>query len=56
MITTSTTTPDRYGYGRCFEIADGVLLDQETKTVFVLDLEDNVVAIRRVTPDPADQE
>lgn len=55
MLEIRTTSPDAIGYcARCFEIADGVFLDPETKTVFVLDT-DSAVSIRRVTTDQAPQ-
>ena len=53
MITTTTTTPDAYGYGRVFEIAEHVYQDADTGILFITDGQ-NTIAVR--VTDPAAQE
>ena len=53
MITTTTTAPDRIGYGRHFEIAPGVFRDAGTGDIVISDGVNALVV--RVT-DPAAQD
>ncbi|MDY0280757.1 MAG: hypothetical protein RBR35_09375 [Salinivirgaceae bacterium] len=53
MITTTTTTPDRIGYGNVYQIAEHVYRDADSGILFITDGE-HALAVR--VTDPAAQE
>ena len=53
MITTTTTTPDRIGYGNVYQIAEHVFRDADTGAIVISDGEHALVV---TVTDPAAQE